>query len=310
VILSLTLVFSMLGATTWAVEAQPAEVLMSAIQNGSSGFDEYTYDVTQTLYPDAYLNIVNGVWTTPPPPAFPLFLPTPFASTFDPDDIIWTDNTPGTLGNVVNLEFYDAFGFGDGLAYEAYFSSYYDNAPTTGPYSVRASFQSPGDDQSADFTFVVTDQNNQDSYNTVVSSINFAFYFPESTDPDATGKTSEVRGNAYYSESHIGRSYVTGFDGLYEAGFENIIDGYTRYFGSDSVESITIDGKVATNEGNEGWQYRVYKQDPLISVNYNIDPLSALIALDDYKLSDNDYVMFKYGNYYDDTLFDDVIQPF
>ncbi|MDR1603541.1 MAG: hypothetical protein LBS10_01955 [Gracilibacteraceae bacterium] len=284
----------------------PDEVLWS-LDVDSAGLERYSYDVTQTLYTEAYLNIVDGAMKSP----LGEYGPAPFPNSFLTSDITWTDVTAGTLGIVADLAYEDTQPFGAGLEYDALFELDYYSAPATGPYVARATWTGSANAPNADFTFVVTDQYNADSSQATASGIHYAIFDPATGQPYNPVGPLTVLGSDYVSLTHTGRSYATGFDGLFRAVYyEGAADGYTRYLNSDVLYSITIDGiSYAYDAGyNTGWLYRVYK--PSASPGrYVVDPLSQFIALDDYKLEDDDYVVLKYGNPYDDALFPAVYTP-
>jgi hypothetical protein len=296
--LSLVVAFAMVvlvGGTAFAASpaaaAPPNEVLLTL-----PDYQAYSFDVTQSYYVDAYTQFALGVLTSG------AYISTTFPVGFDPDDIVWTDNTPGTLGTVATLAYYGAFSHtfpaGPGTAYEAYFSTDYSAAPDTGPYSVKATYTADPQLPEADFSFVVTDEDNTDPINVSVGNVTYEFYDDNGNYWDSG--TFTVYANDYYSLSHIGRSYVTAMDGIARSQSAGLINGYTTYGAyADAIESITLDTKI-TNSGLNGWQYRVYKPS---GSGYVIDNLSEVIAMDDYKLSSGDYVLVKYGDLYDTSLF-------
>ncbi|MDR1136061.1 MAG: hypothetical protein LBL49_07785 [Clostridiales Family XIII bacterium] len=308
-LLAATMMFSLIGAQAFAAAptatAAPPEILATVPE-----YPAFTFDVTQSQFIDAYTEFALGV------SASGIYFLAPFPSGFSAADISWSDNTPGTLSNIASLDFESEFDYdfgsviGEAPAYEAYFSSYYANAPDTGPYSVKATYTADVDLPGADFTFVVTNERVQDDPNVIVGGLIYAIYDPDTGLPSVTPRPFSASGNDYYSGAHIGRSYVTALDGFANAVyFQKAADSWTSARGFDGIESITINGVPHPTTLPDGWLYRVYKADPRIPGQYNVDPMSKIITMDDYKLSEGDYVVLKFGDYYDDELFPDIINP-
>lgn len=123
------------------------------------------------------------------------------------------------------------------------------------------------------------------------TGVNFEVYAPNAQTPSATG-VGDVLAIDYSSD----RNFPTAMDSVVRMLSEGVIDNYTIQYGF--LSAIEVNGvNYENNFGtNEGWQYRVYRNNQLV-------PISEVLGADDFGLQSGDKVVWKYGAYDDSDLF-------
>lgn len=128
--------------------------------------------------------------------------------------------------------------------------------------------------------------------------VNFEVYAPSATTPTASG-TIDVAANGYYSDIN----FVTVMDGMPAMLSNSIINNYNISYGSvtsmtlgtNKYDQYTVDNGDGTYT-YYGWQYRVERNNQILD-------LSAVVGADNFDLQSDDTVIWKFGAYDDDTLF-------
>lgn len=123
------------------------------------------------------------------------------------------------------------------------------------------------------------------------TGVNFEVYAPNAQTPSATG-VGDVLAIDYSSD----RNFPTAMDSVVRMLSEGVIDNYKASYGY--LSAIEINGINYENSfyTNEGWQYRVYRNNQLV-------PISEVLGADDFGLQSGDKVVWKYGAYDDSDLF-------
>lgn len=132
---------------------------------------------------------------------------------------------------------------------------------------------------------------NPTSAASAATGVNFEIYAPGAQTPTATG-VGTVAVSDYYSD----RNFPTALDSVASMFSNGVINNYKASYGY--VSSITVNGQeyAANYTTNEGWQYRVYRNNQIVST-------SEVLGADDFALQSGDKVVWKYGAYNQSDLF-------
>jgi hypothetical protein len=262
-----------------------------------------------------------GIFDAVPENAY--YLPTFFDSYADATNgVTWSIlDAGGGLDGTVDFDYTDAISIGTNeWAAEAGVFSYDENAEYYGSANVRVTNNATG--ASVDLTLVVNEYEESITYteaeNVKVRIDVPADYEDPNGNPISPGPTpfrsfGLTVGSGDFGEIDT-RTFPTVLDALVQAFTTHhnepyptpapTFDAYTPY--GDFIDSITLNGNPYSNQGNSGWQYRVYRSQNDGTVYY-IVPLAERVGAGDFMVQDGDLIIWRYGDYNAPGLFPDQL---